>query len=83
MKKIASSDLLASSMDHIISSDEHKSLFAKPQIKTASQKLAHPVEQAFVKLIQASEKLEELELTASASQLLGLASKLAQLRGDK
>ena len=77
MKKIASSDLLAASMGNIIDSKEHKSLFAKPQIKTAKKAVA-TVGQVFHKLIQASEKLESLGLVHSSLRIMALASSLTK-----
>lgn len=78
MKKIASSDLLAASMNEIMDSEEHKTLFAKPQMKIASKKTGHPLERAFSKLIQASEKLENLGLTHSSLRIMALASALTK-----
>lgn len=74
MPKNTSGQLLAASMDQIISSPNHQAMFAKPRVKQAA---AQPMERAVSKLIQASEVLDDLQLTASSQQVLELLAKLS------
>jgi len=82
MARLKENDLLASSMGNIMSGEGHKAMFAKPTIKTAAPKETHPIEQAFNKLILASEKLEELNLEKSAGKLLNIAELISKTSGN-
>lgn len=68
------SDSLASSMDQVLNSEEHKNIFCKPmqkiKVAMATVEEVHPAQQVFDLLVSASEELDELGLSASAARTL-------------
>lgn len=73
------SDSLALSMDQVLNSEDHIKIFSKsikePKVVTASVK-EHPAKQVFDLLVNASEELDYLGLSASAARTLQAAEKI-------
>lgn len=73
MPKLPSSDWLADSMKNVLDSDAHRKIFEGPQfrIKQAQVEVS-PAELAITKLLEASDKLENLGLSKSSLEVLAI-----------